>query len=160
VAVDGTTRLNVPQGSGPRYLAGVPAGVHEVSIAAPGNCTGETDPLTVTVRAGTLVRDTVEVTFSATCVSGFRVTTPTTGRIPRREYFLDICRDPYGGPCLPRDVNHVAPNDTVLVPLDQGRYWAALYVPGNCRVTAQNPPDPIWFLGRGLIDVEFRVNCS
>jgi hypothetical protein len=165
VAVDGTTRLTVPQGGGPRYVGGVPAGAHVVSVTAGRNCLGETESQTVTVRAGTLVRDTVEVTFSvsATCVSsGFRVTTHTTGRIPRwRDYILDICRDPYGGPCPSTGAwAHMAPNDTLLVQLDQGTYWAALYVPSKCLVTAQNPPDPIRFTGGGFVEVEFRVTCS
>jgi hypothetical protein len=118
------------------------------------------------VRSGTLVRDTVEVTFSlsATCVSaGFRIITHTTGDIPRGEYILDICRDPYGGPCpTPHGFfGRVAPNDTVLAQLDQGTYWAALYVPRNsCRVTAQSPPDPIRFQGSGFVKVEFHVTCS
>jgi hypothetical protein len=169
VAVDGTTRFTVPLGSGPRYVAGVPGGAHVVSVMAPHTCLveteTETDPQTVTIRVGTLVRDTVEVIFtiSATCVSaGFRITTYTTGRIPRGEYIVDVCRDPYGGPCpSPYGVfAHVAPNDTLLAQLDRGTYWAALYVPGSCEVTAQLPPDPIRFQGSGLVEVDFRVICS
>jgi hypothetical protein len=165
-AVDDTARFPVPQGSGPRYLAGVPAGGHVVSVTAARNCLSETDSRRVTVRTGTLVRDTVEVTFSlsATCVSaGFRIITHTTGDIPRGDYILDICRDPYGGPCpTPHGFfGRVAPNDTVLAQLDQGTYWAALYVPRNsCHVTAQGPPDPIRFQGSGVVNVEFHVTCS
>ena len=71
--------------SEPAYLTAVPAGDHVVSLVAPANCSVETDPQSVTVTAGGLIRDTVEVTFSVTCVPRSRDATgqrSTTGSIP------------------------------------------------------------------------------
>jgi Tol biopolymer transport system component len=65
--VDGTVPFPVTPGA-PAYLAGVSAGNHVVSLGAPANCSVKTKPQSVTLTAGTLTRDTVEVTFSVTCV--------------------------------------------------------------------------------------------
>ena len=51
------------------YLSGVPAGDHVVSLSAPGSCSVETAAQSVIVTAGTLLRDTVEATFSVSCVA-------------------------------------------------------------------------------------------
>ncbi len=51
----------------PTYLAPVLAGDHIVSLVAPSNCSVETDPQSVTLTSGGLIRDTVEVTFSVIC---------------------------------------------------------------------------------------------
>ena len=154
--VDGETPLSVSPNA-PRYL-GVPAGTHAVSLGAPNACSVETGPQSVTVTAGTLVRDTVEVTFSVTCVSGFRITTRTTGPIPRNRYTAYLCSDSY---CdnLPIFVVRVRPNDTLLLQLDTGTYWVGLTVNSHC-VKEQTPLNPIRFVRGTLVDVEFRVSCS
>ena len=60
--VDGVTPF--PVGRIERaYLEDVSAGDHVVSLNAPAGCSVKTDPLTVSVTVGTLVRDTVRVTF-------------------------------------------------------------------------------------------------
>jgi Tol biopolymer transport system component len=51
------------------YLGGVPAGDHMVSLSPAGFCSVNTDMHPVTVTAGSLIRDTVEVTFPVTCVA-------------------------------------------------------------------------------------------
>ena len=66
--VDGATPFPV----GPAvqaYLDAVPAGDHVVSLSAPATCSVETAAQSVTVTAGSLVRDTVEATFSVSCVA-------------------------------------------------------------------------------------------
>jgi len=55
----------------PTYLSDVPAGDHVVSLSAPDGCSVETGPRSVTVTAGSLIRDTAEVTFSVVCVRRF-----------------------------------------------------------------------------------------
>jgi hypothetical protein len=65
--VDGTVPFPVTPGA-PAYLAGVSAGNHVISLGAPANCSVKTEPQAVTVTAGSLLRDTVEVTFSVTCM--------------------------------------------------------------------------------------------
>ena len=66
--VDGVTRLAV--GPGDRsYLGAVTAGDHVVSLSPAATCSVDTDQQSVTVTAGSLVRDTVEVTFSVTCAA-------------------------------------------------------------------------------------------
>jgi hypothetical protein len=160
MAVDGTPRFNVFERGGFRYLEGVPAGPHVVSLTAPSDCSVETGSQTVTVRAGTPVRDTVEVTFSVTCLSGtIRITTPTTGPVPQGEYIVFLCTDFY---CdnFPLVFGRVALNDTLLLEVAAGRYWAGFSVPSNCRVTEQDPPDPIQLAGGTLLTLEFRVACS
>ena len=62
-----TGRPSPSSGARPGYLTGVPAGDHVVSLVAPVNCSVETDPQSVTVTVGALIRDTVEVTFAVVC---------------------------------------------------------------------------------------------
>jgi hypothetical protein len=80
---------------GPAYLTRVSAGDHVVSLVAPGNCSVEGDPQSVPVTVGGLIRDTVEVTFSVSCVprdpGRLRITAPTTGPIPTAPYSVWIC---------------------------------------------------------------------
>jgi Tol biopolymer transport system component len=64
--VDGATPVPVGRGA-PGYVAGVSVGDHVISIIPPSNCSVETDPQSVTMTAGSLVRDTVEVAFSVSC---------------------------------------------------------------------------------------------
>ena len=64
--VDGGTPF--PVGPADRvYLEGVTAGDHVVSLSSPAGCLIDTDHQSVTVTAGTLIRDTIEVTFSVAC---------------------------------------------------------------------------------------------
>jgi hypothetical protein len=158
--VDGVTRFMVGS-TGRAYLTGVPAGDHVVSLSGPPNCSVETSPQSVTVTAGTLVRDTVEVTFSATCVSGFQITTSTTGPIAGGRYNFYLSNNAYCDWPIAGGYGEVARNGTLLLQVETGRYWACLGgIPGNCRVTAQDPPDPIQFVRGSFVEVKFRVECS
>jgi hypothetical protein len=165
--VDGTTRFPVgPSGRG--YLIGVPAGKHVVSLGGPPNCSVRTGPQSVTVTAGTLVRDTVEVTFSVTCATAVRVTAPTIGPIPQDDYSIWLCYDSYS--CRykypARLLGHLAPNDTLIAEVDPGTYWFYLDDLVNCRVTGGNPstgvnPKRNITVGPGqVVSVSFPVSCS
>ena len=92
--VDGAGHSPVAPG-GPTYLAPVLSGDHLVSLVAPSNCSVETDPQSVTLTSGGLIRDTVEVTFSEViCERGFgtlRITAPTSGPIPAVRFAVGIC---------------------------------------------------------------------
>jgi hypothetical protein len=165
--MDGVTRFPVgPSGRG--YLTGVPAGDHVVSLGGPPNCSVETGAQSVTVTAGTLVRDTVEVTFSVTCVTGVRVAAPTIGPIPQDDYSVWLCYDSYS--CRykfpARLLGHLAPNDTLTAEVNPGTYWFYLDDLVNCRVTGGNPfngvnPKRNITVGPGqVVSVSFPVSCS
>jgi hypothetical protein len=160
VMLDGVTRFLVgPTGHG--YWTGVPAGDHVVSLGGSPGCSVETGPQAVTVTAGTLVRDTVEVAFSVTCLSGFLITVPTTGPIPRSRYFVYVSLDRYYCDLPFAAFGSVAPNDTLVLQVETGTYCVGLgSVPRNCRVTEQDPPDPIRFVRGGVTIVEIKVACS
>lgn len=155
--LDGVTRI--PIGNPVRgvftergSLAGVPAGIHVVSLSAPPDCTHSPGQF-VTMPPG----DTVEVTFSVTCVSGLRITTRTTGPIPLGRYTAFLCSDDYCD-AIPF-IGHVAPNGSLVFKAGTDTYEVGLSVPSNC-VRAQSPPDPIRFVKGTLVDVEFSVVCS
>lgn len=67
--VDGATPFQVGTG-GPAYLGGISAGDHLVSLTAPANCSVQPNQQSVRVTAGSLIRDTVEVSFSVTACTG------------------------------------------------------------------------------------------
>ncbi|RPJ54302.1 MAG: hypothetical protein EHM24_31940 [Acidobacteria bacterium] len=162
---------------GPSYLSGVPGGNHLVTLLPPANCTVETEPQPITVTVGGLARDTVEVTFSATCRTrtGFvRVTAPTSGPSPSSlryqvEYDHFGYWD-YGGTV---DIlGGLAPNDTILAELPASResgadpYWYFFRltgIPANCTLHSTDPPYPDpWFAiePTDTLELEFPVMCS
>jgi hypothetical protein len=67
--VDGASPFQVGSG-GHVYVRGIAAGDHLVSITAPTNCPIRPNQQSVRVTAGNLIRDTVEVSFSATACTG------------------------------------------------------------------------------------------
>ena len=132
--------------SGPAYLTAVPAGDHVVSLVAPTNCSVETDPQSVTVTEAALIRDTVEVTFSVTCVprSGtLRITAPTTGSIPAARYSVWICSAWQYYCCLrhlEQLLGELEPNGTLVASPEPGRYQLDLRdVPARCSVHTAQP---------------------
>ena len=165
--VDGVTPFSVELG-GRGYLAGVSAGDHVVSLNPPANCSVETGPQSVTVTAGTLIRDTVEVAFSVTCQTMLTITAPTTGPIPQDDYSVWLCYDFYS--CnyhFPaRRLGSLAPNDTLIAEVDPGTYWLHLEDLVNCQVVVPNPrqgenPRRDIVVGAGQsVSVSFPVVCS
>jgi hypothetical protein len=67
--VDGASPILVGTGL-PAYLSGISAGDHLVSLTAPASCSVQPNQQSVRVTAGSLIRDTVEVSFSVTACTG------------------------------------------------------------------------------------------
>ena len=159
--VDGARESQLQRGS-PAYIALVPPGDHIVSLLPPSNCAVEDDEQPASVSAGELARDTVEITFSVSCVpnSGtLRISAPTTGRMPADQYSVwDFdCYDFY---CYSMEfLGNLAPNDTLLVRGVAGTHSLLLSdVPARCDVSY--PPTPLTLLPGDTLDVEFQVRCS
>jgi hypothetical protein len=161
--VDGARSFFV-RPSGPAYLSAVSAGDHVVSLVAPGNCSVESDPQSVAVTVGGLIRDTVEVAFSVTCVprvpGTLRITAHTTGSIPTARYSVWICRSScmdYGRQFL----GELEPNGTLVSNPEPGQYGLFLRdVPAGCSVRS-NPSTFSFTVTRGAtIDIKYRVRCS
>ncbi len=159
--VDGASPFTVLRGT-PGYLTGVPAGDHVVSLVAPVNCSVETDPQSVTVTVGALIRDTVEVTFAVVCqieYGALRISVPTTGQPPSERYQVSMC-DSRAYPTMCLDLGRVAPNDILVarVPaLDRELFLHLRDVPERCRAGS-----PIGFsvaVGDTL-NIAFPVTCS
>lgn len=161
--LDGGTPLPVVPDM-PAYLANVTPGIHDVSLTAPGHCTVERPSQSVTVTAGSPVRDTVEVTFSAICEpTQFRISAPTTGPIPDGGYIVVSCDTGwycyYNGPSF---LGTLAPNGVLMAPAvpGLGYYLELRNIPANCRVQVPNPTDVLTLTGGEVLDVEFPVACS
>jgi hypothetical protein len=148
-----------------RYLS-VPPGDHEVSVVAPSNCSVETDPRTVTVTAGGLVRDTVEVGFSVTCEQQFgriRVTAPTTGSIPAgHRYEVILCSSRgFTCPYYPIPLGALAPGDTLIARFGIIDVSIELKnIPANCQVQTANPTPFFTIPPNAIHDVRFPVVCG
>jgi hypothetical protein len=148
---------------GPTYMTGVPAGNHVVSLNAPINCT-QAEPKPVEVTGGTLIRDTVEVAFSVTCLGDvgiLRITAPTTGPQPGGPYRVWNCMSfycPYYGWY---QLGSLAPNDTLLVDqaLDFGFTLLLSDVPANCDVHGPNPTSSFVVVSPDTLDFKFPVEC-
>ena len=94
-------------------------------------------------------------------MSGLQIITSTTGPIPRGRYFAYLSNNAYCDWPVAGGFGEVTRNGTLLLQVETGRYWACLgRIPGNCRVTAQDPPDPIQFVRGSFMEVRFRVECS
>jgi len=157
--VDGAMESPLQPGS-PAYIALVPPGDHVVSLQPPSNCSVEDDDQLASVSAGELTRDTVDLTFSVSCVlnSGtLRITAPTTGRVPAGQYSVWDCYYFY---CYyPEFLGNLAPNDTLITRVIAGSHSLLLYdVPARCDVSY--PPTPLTLLPGDTLDVEFQVRCS
>jgi hypothetical protein len=159
--------------AGPAYLTGVPDGEHPVLLRAPPNCSVENSPQSVRVATGGLVRDTVGVIFSVTCVprvpGTLRITAPTSGPLPTQAYSVWLCKPRYDCwfyPVTWRRLGSVLPNDALVTPVDAGRYQLQLRnVPANCTVRSQGGgPSGITksftIPYGGAVDIEFKVTCS
>ena len=165
VRLDGVTAFLVRERG---YAGGVSAGNHVVSLVARDNCTVKTEPQPVTVTAGTLVRDTVELTFSTSCETAFLVNTETIGPVPAGQYSVWLCYDAYYCRYGPRTrLGSVDPNGTLLAPVDPGTYRVFLAdLPLNCEVVRHsqaedtNPTDEITLVIGGIGEVTFHVTCT
>jgi len=159
VALDGVTRSPLQSGE-PEYMMDVMAGHHVVSVSAPG-CSVETNPQSVTVTAGSLTRDTVRISFSATCVrtGNLRITAPTTGPIPGERYEVWTCSGP--GCFYDYDVHFVGkvkPNGVLFANHEPGTYHIWMYLPANCR--PQSFDKQFTLLRGDTLNLELPVACS
>lgn len=165
--VDGASPFRVGPGA-PTYRTRVPPGDHVLTMVPPTNCSVETGPQSLTITAGGLIRDTVEVTFLVSCRSRseatLRLTAPTTGRIPARDYSAWICDAReyycrYGGFGSWR-LGVLAPNGILVAEPAAGNYVVWLRdVPARCSVLNDNSRLADIQAGRTL-DVVFAVACS
>ena len=157
--VDGAEKSHLYRGS-PANIALVPPGDHVVSLRAPANCFVEDDEQPASVSAGELTRDTVDITFSVSCVPNMgtlRITAPTTGSIPAGPYSVWDCYDVL---CYYDDLlGNLTPNGTLITRVGAGTHSLLLYdVPARCDVSY--PPTPLTLLPGDTLDVEFQVRCS
>lgn len=161
VTLDGATQFPLNSG-GPEYMMGVPAGHHVVSASATG-CSVETNPQSVTVTAGSLTRDTVRVSFSATCVrtGNLRITAPTTGPIPSQRYEVWTCS---GSNCFydydVHFVGKVTPNGVLFANHEPGTYHVWMYLPVNCRPQFNSFDKQFTLLRGDTLNLELPVACS
>ena len=160
--VDGTSAFQVGPGR-PAYLSAVTAGDHVVTIDAPLNCSVQTTAQSVAVTVGGLIRDTVEATFSVSCVprglvETLSISATTTGPTPAQDYSAWTC----AGYCdsAPRRLGGLAPNGTLITQLPYGYYYFYLRdVPANCLVDGPNLIQVVFrhgFVGK----ITFRVVCT
>jgi hypothetical protein len=173
--LDGLERVRIRPGV-PYYLTGVPAGEHVISVLGPPNCAMEPDQQPATITTGKLIRDTIEVSFSAACeprpegaAGTARITAPTSGQLPsstRYEVWYETFPYwDYGGPLVA--LGDLTPNDTLMaeLPVSGGiHYWYRFYlkgVPQNCSVGDPHPyPLPGFVITYGdTLDVELAIRC-
>jgi hypothetical protein len=147
--------------SGRPFWLAVPPGDHVVSVAGPGGCSVKTGPQSVTVSAGSLIRDTVEVTFSASCVGNLRITAPTTGTIPDERYEVWTCS---GRNCFydydVHFVGKVTPNGVLLAEHEPGTYHIWMFVPDECVPQFNGFETQFTLLLGDTVHVELPVACS
>lgn len=176
VTIDGAAPRYVGPG-GPHYVEDVSGGDHIVSLEGPNHCSVQTDPLPVTITTGTLIRDTVEVSFSVTCegepTATVRITAPTTGTIPSATVY-SVWHEhfgywDYGGEVI--YLGDLKSGDTLVVDLPVSNaasggdpYWYRFYLedaPGTCSVDDPHPyPLPGFAIAYGdTLEVGFVVAC-
>ena len=142
------------------------AGDHVVSVVAPANCSVETDPQSVTVTAGGLIRDTAYVGFSVTCTQQFgriRITAPTTGPIPAgHRYDVIVCTNRgFICPWEPILRRELAPNDTLVARYGIIEVSVELKnIPASCRVQTANPTPFFTIPANSIREVRFPVACG
>jgi hypothetical protein len=170
VSLDGADEFPVGLDE-PAYVSAMPAGDHVVSLDAPLNCLVESNPQSVSITTGGLVRDTVEARFAVACGTvtwNVQVTAPTTGAVPASTRYRVMHESfgywSYGG--VLTELGSLRPNGTLNAHVDTGdaNYWHNFLlrdVPSSCSVRDPHPyPDPgVTVPEDGVIKVEFEVTC-
>jgi hypothetical protein len=158
--VDGRMESHFQRGS-PAYIALVPPGDHVVSLRPPSTCSAEDDEQPASVSAGGLTRDTVDITFSVSCVSNtgtLRITAPTTGSIPARPYSVWECSDDFYYCYYPNFLGYLTPTDTLITQVISGTLSLSLSdVPARCDITY--PSGPLTLAPGDTLDVDFQIRC-
>ena len=113
----------------------------------------------MTFPDGASLRDTVEVNFLVTCVSGLRIITRAIGASSGSYANVYLCTDPY---CdgLPFYLGRVGTNDTLVFKAETDTYRVGITVANRNCVAAQDPPDPIQFVRGTTVDVTFQITCT
>jgi hypothetical protein len=145
----------------PTYLSNVAPGDHSVALVPPTNCSVQPDSTVVTVTAGGMVRDTVEASFSVSCISRtaeLQVHVSTVGTVPRQDYTVWVCE--YAGYwyCYySTPLGTVDPNGTLAAELTAGDYsiWLA-DVPPRCLVDG---PTLIQLQASERHELTYEVTC-
>ena len=159
--VDGARSVFV-RPSGPAYLTAVSGGDHVVSLVAPGNCSVEGDPHSVVVTVGGLIRDTVEVAFSVTCVPGVteRCGSPLLPPDPYRPRPIAFGSADRTAWATARFLGWLQPNGTLGSDPEPGRYGLILRdVPARCSVRSNPSSFSFTVTDSATTDIEFRVRC-
>jgi hypothetical protein len=142
------------------YLTGIAPGDHVVTLDVPSNCSSETDPQSITVTAGTTIRDTAEVSFSVTCgprLGTLRVTAITTGTASPDDYSVWICEEGFYCRFYPYLLGALDPNGALTVPVEPGSYEIWLEdVPPTCGIRG---PAIFTIALRDTVDVVYAVSC-
>jgi hypothetical protein len=156
--VDGVGHITRPDRT--TYLTGIAPGDHVVTLGVPSNCSSETDPQSVTVTAGTTMRDTAEVSFSVTCEIRpgiLRATAITTGTSPPTDYSVWICEQGFYCRFYPYLLGALDPNGSLTVPVEPGSYEIWLEdVPSTCGIRG---PSLFTIALRDTVDVVYAISC-
>jgi hypothetical protein len=143
------------------YLSNVAPGEYSVTLVPPVNCSVQPDARTVTVTAGRTVRDTVEASFSVSCISltaELQVHVSTVGTLPRHDYTVWVCGDAGYWYCYySTPLGTVDPNGTLEAELTAGHYsiWLA-DVPPRCLVDG---PTLIELQASEQRELTYEVTC-
>ena len=150
----------------PSYVS-VPAGPHAVSLEPPGNCAVDVPSKEVIVTAGSLVRDTVGVRFSVSCITALgyvRATVLSIRSVPRQGLSVWICGwlDDYY--CIYSEhtrLGSLTPGDTLIAGVRGGYHRAWLEgLPLGCGGTTVFNPSPPFTVAHGdTVDVVLEVHC-
>jgi hypothetical protein len=172
VTLDGTDKGVISAND--RMSLWLSAGSHSIALVGlASNCSVEESPRSVSVTAGELVRDTVEIAFVVTCTpvrGNVWLTASTSGEVsPSTEYrvlYETFGYWDYGGPVS--ELGALEPNGNLVAEVATGEHWANYWhrfrladVPASCSVSDPHPdPDPGFTIERGeLLKVEFVVTC-
>lgn len=144
----------------PTYLTGIAFGDHVVDLIPPTNCSVQTDPQSITLSAGGMVRDTAEVSFSVSCVSRLgvlQVSAHTTGTPQAHDYSVWVCEAGFYCQFYPYLLGGLAPNGTLVAEVQPGSYEIWLDdVPGTCGVIG---PRSFTIALRDTLDLVYSVSC-
>lgn len=146
---------------GKTYLSNVAPGERVVTLVPPANCSAETEPQSITLTAGGMVRDTAEVSFAVSCeerLATLRITASTSGTPSPYDYSVLACvwGDFY---CdfYSYSLGALDPNGTLLAQVPGGSYEIWLEgVPVTC---AFNGPSFFTVADRDTLDLRYVVSC-
>ena len=145
---------------GPWYISHVPPGDHVVELLPPGNCTVTSAPQPISLAAGGVVRDTVEVSFTVACAAPLglvQISVSTSGPPPSQDYSVWACEYDFYCRFYGSRLGSVAPNGVLPAQLPPGLYlfWLEDLPPG-CAAGEFGPVS----VSRGqTIGVQLGVTC-